>query len=265
MLQKVRRRILIERRRLAEWRARAAIKANAVLWRELSSYLEQTKSTGCNMTDYWVLYREIRRHKPVEVLECGTGVSTLVIAHALHENAAETGKVGRVTSMEEVPDYLEMSRALLPAAYQSLVDFRQSGRTDDCLSLFRGVRYEAIPERPYDFVFVDGPSYVSPQDGTPTFDFDYLHVLRRSSSPVRALVDKRVSTCFAFQQILGCEKVRYDPVRHLGFVAPCTQADLGVLETKLWSANFVSSFRAVTKTRLYMTPTADARAARQYR
>lgn len=30
--------------------------------------------------------------KPAEVLECGTGVSTLIIAHALMENEIESGK-----------------------------------------------------------------------------------------------------------------------------------------------------------------------------
>jgi hypothetical protein len=31
-----------------------------VLWRALQQYLQQTKSTGCSLTDYWQLYHEIR-------------------------------------------------------------------------------------------------------------------------------------------------------------------------------------------------------------
>ena len=62
-------------------------------------------------------------------------------------------------------------------------------------------------EDAYDFVFVDGPKYRSPHDGHPTFDFDYLHILRNSKIPVAGLIDQRVSTVFVLQQVLGKEKI----------------------------------------------------------
>lgn len=246
--------IQVALRKLSEARGSAALKRNPVLWQRLNGYLEKTKSTGCGVSDYHALYVEIRRRRPLHVLECGTGVSTLVIAHALRENEAETGRRGRVVSMEEYGEWLEMSRALLPEEYGGHVDFRLSGTVEDQFSLFRGVRYRDIPELPYDFVFVDGPKYNSPVDGTPTFDFDFIHVLRSADREVSGLVDKRVSTCFVLQQILGREKVRYDPIRHLGFIAPCTRRDLGRLQADLSSLNFAPSLRALSKARLSMTP-----------
>lgn len=239
-------------RKIAQWRAQKSLSAHPALWSALQEYLAQTDSTGCSQTDYWQLYQQIRAVKPREILECGTGVSTLVIAHALMENERETGVTGRVTSMEEVGEWLDMSRKLLPDLYHPYVDFRLSDTVDDSFSLFRGVRYRDVPLRDYDFVFVDGPKYKSPIDGVPTFDFDFIHVLLHSNKTVSGLVDKRVSTCFALQQILGYEKVRYDPILHIGFIAPCTRHDLGELTTKLSSSNFEKTFAFMYGTRLSM-------------
>ena len=241
-------------RKVAQWRARHDLSNRPVLWRALQQYLQQTKSTGCSLTDYWQLYHEIRVEAPTEVLECGTGVSTLVIAHALMENERETGRRGRVTSMDESADWMEMARRLLPAEYETYVDFCLSDTVEAGFSLFRGVRYRNVPARPYDFVFVDGPSYVTPSDGVATSDLDFLHVLASAARPVAGLVDKRVSTCFVLQQVVGVDKVRYSPVLHLGFISPCTSRDLGELERKLSSLNFEDSFRPLGHSRLFMSP-----------
>ena len=64
------------------------------LWKELAEYNKKTESTGCSYTDYFFLYRLIRKHKPTQVLECGTGVTTLVIAYALNQNELGTGRGG---------------------------------------------------------------------------------------------------------------------------------------------------------------------------
>ncbi|MDD3288026.1 MAG: class I SAM-dependent methyltransferase [Alphaproteobacteria bacterium] len=251
MLKRLRRRILIEIRRITGWYAKAEMMRRRALWAALQEYLAKTKSTGCNMTDYWFLYRAIRRLKPIEVLECGTGVSTLVIAHALMENELETKQRGRITSMEEISEWIEMAQQILPAQYKPYVDFCLSGTCEDYFSVFRGVRYESLPNRPYDFIFIDGPKYVSPKDGQPTCDFDFIHILRKTTNPIAGLVDKRVSTCFMLQQLIG-SKITYNPVLHLGIIKPTTRADLGSLEKELSSTNFEDSFRVLSPTILKM-------------
>jgi len=241
-------------RKAAQWRAERYLSGQTALWSALQAYLHKTRSTGCSLTDYWQLYKQIRQRKPSEILECGTGVSTLVIAHAAMDNERETGRAARITSMEESAKWLEMSRELLPPPYHRYVDFCLSDTVEDTFSLFRGVRYKNLPVRPYEFAFIDGPHYATPQDHVPTFDFDFLHVLRTSDRPVAGLVDKRVSTCFVLQQILGAHVLRYSPVLHLGFIAPCTKRDLGELQVKLSSENFQESFRLLGSTRLSMWP-----------
>jgi len=237
-------------RKLLQIRSQRNLQRDAELWSALQCYLKKTKSTGCGYIDYACLYQTIRISKPVEILECGTGVSTLIIAHALRENERETGISGHVTSMEEHVEWLEMSKQLMPPQYSKYVSFKFSHTIEDRYSLFRGVRYACIPNKAYDFVFVDGPNYKSPLDGGATFDFDFIHVLQNSIRPVSCLIDKRLSTVFVLQQLLGAKKVRYSAIEGLGYVRPCTQSDLGTIATSISSSNFSGSLRLFGNSRL---------------
>ena len=229
------------------------IKKNRELYINLQNYLNKTESKGCSFSDYGILYKTIRLWKPLEVLECGTGVSTLIIAHALMQNKIETGQQGRVTSMEECEPWFNMAQNLLPDVYQNYVDFKLSSTIEDQYSIFRGVRYKDVPKRDYDFVFVDGPNYNSPNDGASTFDFDYINILRNSNHPVGCLIDKRVSTVFVLQQLLGLEKVKYNAILGLGIIRPLTCKDLGNIHNTISSLNFKKSFRIFGNSKLFVS------------
>src|SRR3546814_15369311 len=69
-------------------------------------------------SDYLTLYEQVRAHRPREILECGTGISTVVLAQALRENAAEIGQApGRVTSMEDDPDWQDRKSTRLNSSH----------------------------------------------------------------------------------------------------------------------------------------------------
>lgn len=250
----LRRRIHIEIRRFFQQYARIYLSRRTDLWKELAAYTQKSGSTGCKVTDYYFLYKAIRKLKPREVLECGTGVSTLVIAHALMENEKETGKHGRVTSMEEIRKWSDMAKELLPDVYSDRVEIVLSPTIEDYFSIFRGMRYRDVPQREYDFVFVDGPKFISPRDNHPTCDFDYLHILQNSKVPVAGLIDQRTSTVFVLQQLIGLEKINYSSALGLCHIRHCTKNDLGRLSEELLSTNFFQSFRVIRKTRLSMHP-----------
>ena len=127
--------------------------------------------------------------------------------------------------MESKREWFEMAVALLPAELAPFVDLRYSERAEYCHSIFRGVGYAEVPERRYEFVFVDGPSTMG-FDGTRAFDFDILNVIKRADWPVRGLVDQRIGTMYVLEKILG-HCVTYDALRLLGIVGPCTAADIG--------------------------------------
>lgn len=229
--------------------ARSSIQKNEELWTALSAYLHETNSTGCSYIDYWELYRAVRTLKPQLILECGTGVSTVVIAQAVLENARE-GVDGRIISMEEMPEYYEMARRILPSVYAKVVEIRLSPVVEDTHSLFRGVRYRDVPKMDYDFAFIDGPNYKAPSDGMLTFDFDFIHAVKNSSKPLNGLVDKRVSTCYVLQKIFGTQKVRYDGVKHLGTCVGCSADDVKDLNRDTPSLAFADSFRLFGNSRL---------------
>ena len=216
-------------RRRLERAARRRLQANAALWSVLEEYLAKSGSKDCQYLDYEVLYRWVRATRPREVLECGTGVSTVVLAQALRENADEHGIVGRVTSMEDVEPWFEMASELLPAELAPYCDLCLSPKVEDGYAIYRGVRYASIPDRRYELAFIDGPSTFCPSDGTRGFDFDLLHVVRRSERDVSAIVDGRLTTVFVLQQVFGHAKVRYNPYHNLTYVGPVDCTDLGTL------------------------------------
>ena len=62
----------------------------------------------------------IKKHKPIEVLECGPGVTTVVIANALRENFDETGLQGKITCMENHKEWYEMAYEILPNEFKEI-------------------------------------------------------------------------------------------------------------------------------------------------
>jgi hypothetical protein len=135
-------------------------------------------------------------------------------------------------------------------AYAKYAEILQSPRVEDQHSLFRGVRYRDVPDRPYDFVFVDGPNYVAPSDGALTFDFDLVHVLRRADHPVYAIIDKRLTTCFVVQRLLSPDLVRYDARKHLCFVGPASRRDLRQFDPRAVSDAFLDSYGLLGNSKL---------------
>ena len=110
---------------LARWASADAVrrlKAHAELWQILDEYCQRSNSTGCSFTDYWQLYSLVRRMRPAEILECGTGVSTVVMAVALRDNERRYGEPGRITSMEDGIHWFEHAKDILPKELEPYVD-----------------------------------------------------------------------------------------------------------------------------------------------
>ena len=234
-------RLITRRLNAARATARNELRRNRALWETLNSYMENSTSTGVEYSDYLALYDHVRTHRPKEILECGTGISTVVLAHALMENERETGIRGRITSMEDKAQWLKVAENLLPGYLAPYVDLVLSPRREDGWYLFRGVRYESLPERAYEFVFVDGPDFDALTDGQLTFDFDLIRVVEKSDIPVYALVDDRLSSSFVYQKVFGPEKARYSTRHRLCFVGPVTREDLRGMEAQ--KPCFIHSFR----------------------
>ncbi len=186
-----------------------------------------TGTTGADYSDYWALYCYVRRHRPRHVLEFGPGVTTLIMAQALFENGA-----GQLTSMEDVPGYFEGVKRSIPPHLQPFVDLRLSAKVEKRHGPFAGVGYADIPERAYDFVFVDGPHY----DNKTGYDADLLEIIRKSDTPVTAMIDYRLASCFIYRLALG-PKFKYSRLRKLGVVDRATKHSL-----RGWEEIFTAAF-----------------------
>lgn len=228
-----------------ERRAEAALRGHEELWGLIDRAAASNEVTGVSFGDYLTLYRFVREHRPREILECGTGLSTIVLAQALRENERDGFPRGRITSMEDVPHWYENARARFPAELAPYVDFVLSEKVDGVYKCFRGVRYAALPDREYDFVFSDGPERHSPVNGDKLFNLDLLEVVKRSTTPVRGIVDDHYLTAYVLQKVLGAENTRYSAISKLLFVGPVTRDDLGFLQRE----NFAPDLRLFGATR----------------
>ena len=74
---------------------------------DLQNHILINKSCGANFSDYYELYNYIIKKKPKYILECGSGITSYVIAKALHYNHIKSGVKGLCISMEELPNYHE--------------------------------------------------------------------------------------------------------------------------------------------------------------
>jgi len=234
-------------------RAEATLRAMTGLWAKMEEYAQGSAVTGASMSDYLTLYEQVRKWRPVEVLELGTGISTVVLAYALRENEAEGGARGRVTSMEEDPAWHKQAGQNLPGDLRPHVDLIHSPKVDGFYKMFRGVQYERIPERAYDFVFSDGPDRFSPVNGDKLFNLDLIQVVLRSDTPIRAIVDNHYLTFYVLQKVFGPKLARYSIHHKLMFVGPVTKKDAGRLKRE----NFLPDLRLLKDTELKLRMARD--------
>ncbi len=104
-------RILFEkvRRRYLERQAVDFIQNHAELRRLITDF--QTISSGASAIRYKALYEYVKKHKPKEILECGSGVTTVVLAQAIKENGMGGGalpqwKRSRNTTLTSLQNFL---------------------------------------------------------------------------------------------------------------------------------------------------------------
>ena len=235
-------------------RAERTLRADKELWSLMTDYATGTAVTGAAYSDYLTLYEQVRTHRPVEILECGTGISTVVLAQALRRNETEGAPRGRVTSMEDNLDWHGIAKANLPAALAPYVELVHSPKVDGYYKLFRGVQYEQIPDRPYDFVFSDGPDRRSPVNGDKLFNLDLINVVRRSDRPIRAVVDNHYLTFYILQKVFGVALARYSVRHKLMFVGPVTRHQV----RRLKKENFVPDLRIFGPTELKLRLALDS-------
>ncbi len=177
------------------------------LWEELAYYKQEVRKNK-NFTKgykdyskYYILYKAIRKFKPKHVLECGSGITTLIIAFALKENGG-----GKFVSMDELSQFGDTTARIVREKGLD-VEMRISPSIEDVYGEISGHRYQNIPDYPYDFIFVDGPV-------TTSVDLDAFYLLHKNPK-AKVLVDCRAKTVRALQTKY---KGRFNHFVNLGYV-----------------------------------------------
>ena len=193
---------------------------------DICNHIKKNKSCGASFQDYYQIYNYLIKFRPKYVLECGSGISSFVIARALQENYKNSKIKALCVSMEENSEYHEDIKKNFPPDLNQYVDFRLSSRIEKKYSYYCGVGYKDIPKFDYEFVFIDGPNTVSPIDGIRKFNFDLITAIQMSSKSITCFIDHRLSTVYCYQNIFTKKKVKYDLSKNLGIVQNVTQKDL---------------------------------------
>lgn len=116
----------------------------------------------------------ITSRKCLNVLELGSGYSSIAIAHALKINSdASNGLLPKslrrqnpwhLDSVDESEDWLNLAMSRIPANLKKYVNFHWTkvslGTFNDRPATF----YHDIPNRAYDLIYVDGPSQYSHEE-----------------------------------------------------------------------------------------------------
>jgi hypothetical protein len=194
------------------------LRAEGVL-RLLDDLKARHRSMGCDLLDYACFHQCVKRLRPRYVLECGTGVSTHVIAHAMERYSRPCHADARLVSMESEPAWFDEARKHIPGKWANLVELRLSEPVFVDFAFLRGTAYREVPALPYEVVYVDGP------DPRGACNMDFLRVVAASDRPVLGVVDSRKSTVLAYQAMLGQHRLR-SYCGGISFVGPVSRDDL---------------------------------------
>lgn len=101
------------------------------------------------------LYETVRNRRPQLVVECGSGLSTFVIAYGLKRNGE-----GRVVALEHLPEFRDSTQEWISDhGLEDWVDIRLAAVEPIEINGQEWLWYDkkAIPSEPIDLLFVDGP------------------------------------------------------------------------------------------------------------
>ena len=186
-------------------------------------------STGTSLSDYVILYEYIRRNKPKFVLECGTGISTYIMAQAMKDFVLPHSPDAKLVSMDDQEEWFNHQVSIFPERFKDFVELRYSPIDSWSYSFVIGTVYKDVPDYPYEFVFVDGPSQGPIEQvgaGVTMCNMDFVRVVANSDSPITGIIDNRKHTILAYTNIFGPQKVSLFSNYAFGLVQNVSKTDM---------------------------------------
>ena len=196
--------------------ARRKLSREGNLLSYIERYIDTTHWTSRYYYKWWRIFSYVRTEKPVQILELGSGISSLIMTLALQMNEAEGHPKGAITSLEENSgEYFENLLESIPADLRTYITFVHSRKIEKTWGMFHGVCYEHVPDKAYDFIFIDGPT-TTLGSGDHGFDGDVLNILASTDQELTVMIDNRKSTCAVLRILFGM-KIQFHRFGNIGF------------------------------------------------
>ena len=150
----------------------------------------------------------VRKIKPSYALECGTGKSTYIIAHAMYKN----GNGKKLVTMEESEKWTNTQKTTLsyflnhrnaalwfPGEKSDLIELIHSPTTNERHRIWEGSRYKNLKDYPYSFIMIDGPALKNDY----FINMDLIKILKTSSESISAWIDGRWAIVVMCRALFG--------------------------------------------------------------
>lgn len=171
------------------------------------------EAIGWSSVKMWTLYRTIRARRPRNVIEIGTGCSTLIIAEALRRNGA-----GHLLTVDGSARWLAETEKALPPGSLRHVTLQHVPVATETLHDTVCLRHLGLAEQPVDFIYLDGPDPKSAPDwpGGKPIASDPLHLEGGFQPGFAMLLEKRSATvAFLRQHFRRSYRMTQDRYFHL--------------------------------------------------
>ena len=189
------------------------------LYKLISELIKKSGSTGCEYSDYYVLYNSLIKLKPKIILECGSGISSIVIAYYISK--MENCNDYKFISCDESLIYHEQIKNIFPKEYLQYTDFKYFERGEGDINGVRGSYYNSLPNLNYDFIFIDGPAFrLNDEKPNPKcYNADLIKIIMGNKDLlVNGLSDQRILNYIIYKKMMPNAEIRYDVVTKLTYL-----------------------------------------------
>ena len=147
------------------------------------------------------LWQILHQRHPANILELGAGTSTAVFAAYVRDHRGVT-----LTSVDEEPRWLKTAAEISQITIgDNRFDLQSSPKQDHVFLKLKASRYARVPQKDYDFVFIDGPTI---KDASLGLNTDILSIIEKRL-PETILVDMREGTArFLFKYLYKLYDIR---------------------------------------------------------
>ena len=151
--------------------------------------------------DLWYLYEYIRTAQPREILELGSGFSTVVMGAALLHNGA-----GRLHAIEAAEEWAESTQAALPDAVRPSCRVKYSRSTDCVIADFQSRYFTDVPAAAPDMIYIDGAP-----EGALWLGAETVGMMEQSLEPGTCIfIDSRINAVLFFLKKIARRNYRIE-------------------------------------------------------